>query len=771
MNLSNLIPISLLADFTLSGTLILLWFLQRSERHTLLWGCGQIALAASVIDFGIGNQAPFLEFRPLILSLLLATGAACYWVGTCYFCGQPIRNRSLVMTLVIGTLIMTFANGHHAFPPARQAFVLLGLVLLWCGVLLTRFYHVYRLIGVFLLLRGAQNICVAFSLFGLDVGPGLFTMVTLALLLKEVSTLGLIYAALHETHLRYTATIGSLSDGFVESDEHGLIRVANDKFAQLLGYTTSRELVGKPFASLIPGLTQQKVDENFALLTNPSTALPIVKEEWLKRTDGTLLPVEIITSTYRERRRPLLLIHLLDITERKHQQEILEKTANIDALSGLYNRHALHRFLLEALAQGRDRGNECSLLFLDLDHFKRINDSLGHSAGDQLLLMVAKRLRELVGPADILARFGGDEFIIVQPNLAPDSGTSAAFELAYKIISGFAPPFDLAQNSSRPFSLFVTPSIGIALSPAHGLDPETLIKGADIAMYAAKAAGRNEVRLFDAGMDEASRKTMLIEEALHHALENQEFTLLYQPIMDASSGHIRKVEALIRWHSQTLGWISPDRFIPVAEESGLIVEIGQWVLQEACRQARVWAGGPARNVRISVNVSAWQLVDSQFISHLRKSIRANGISPQRLEIELTERVLIEEAETARAILESVHEMGVSISLDDFGTGYSSLSYLTQFRLDTLKIDRSFITHIEDNASASALVRAIVAMGHSLGLQMVAEGIETEGQAALLTQLGCQSLQGYLLSHPLPPEQVALKVRALENTCQPFSQEP
>lgn len=749
MQMFTLLHMSLLADASLSCILIFLWLIHRSDRHALLWGIAQLSLAFMSLYWDLGEHAPLATMRNGIITASFVLSLMGFWFGTRYFCGLPkLLRKSLVVFsgLALVTYVLIIYRPQWAICLAPS---LLGPLLLWCGVQLSRTGHDYRVVGLILILRGLVNLAFSFSL---ATNAGLDDLFILSFAAKNAATLALIYAVLRETRQRLRATINSMGNGFMIGDAQGIIRVANDKFASLIGFSTGAELTGRAFWEILPRLTPELAAARFQQIAAPGAKLPLIKEELILRQDGTFLPIESISNIYMERGQPMRMVQIFDITERLQQRDALQHAANTDELCGLSNRHALNRRLKHALAACRDNGEECSLMFIDLDHFKRVNDSLGHSAGDQLLIMVAARLQALVEPKDILARFGGDEFIIVQPDLPAGTGAAAARLLARKIITDFATPFNLAQNAA-PFSLYVTPSIGIALSPEHGLDPESLIKGADIAMYAAKTAGRNEFCLFDNSMDDASRSSMLIEEAMHHALQHNEFKLVYQPIVSAGNGRLHKVEALIRWNSPTLGFVPPDRFIPVAEESGMIIEIGSWVLQEACRQARIWADNDIGPICISVNVSAWQLVGSEFLSCLRKAIASNGIRPQQIEIELTERVLIEEASTVRDVLEAVHAMGVSISLDDFGTGYSSLSYLTRFRLNTLKIDRSFITHIEDNERDSALVRAIIAMGHSLKLQMVAEGVETQGQADMLFELGCQSLQGYLFSRPVPPEQI------------------
>ena len=409
-----------------------------------------------------------------------------------------------------------------------------------------------------------------------------------------------------------------------------------------------------------------------------------------------------------------------------------------------------HRALSEALArevaQCREQGRECVVLFLDLDKFKRVNDSFGHATGDDLLRQTAQRVRGLLGPNDLLARFGGDEFIVVLPDLAAGSAEPAARRCGEHILSALSARFQLLHHA-----IGVSASIGVACYPALGSDSDTLIRNADIAMYEAKKAGRGELRFFHDSMNAAAKSALEIDGALRGAIDNNEFRLVYQAIVDARTGTLTKVEALIRWHNAQLGHVPPDRFIPVAEDSGMVVAVGAWVLEQACSQMAAWRDGPLGAVTVSINVSAWQLADPFFVALVQQTLARHGLQPRQLELELTERVLIDDGGHVHSVIDRLRALGVGVSLDDFGTGYSSLSYLTQFHLNTLKIDRAFVMDIEHSDRSNSLVHAIIAMGHSLGLKLVAEGVETAGQAAILEQMGCHYLQGYHISRPIAPE--------------------
>lgn len=546
---------------------------------------------------------------------------------------------------------------------------------------------------------------------------------------------------------RYGSTLATLNDGFLIHDRTGVIRHANPALAKILGYEQPGELQGKNVCDVFPTATPALLEDLLTRLAQPQAQFPVVSEHVLPTQDGKTIPIEASIAPYQERGQTHLMVQIRDISERKASEARLQQLADIDEVSGLFNRHALNARLEDLIAARLAVQRECALLFIDLDHFKRVNDTLGHTVGDALLKEAGERLQTIIGEEDLVARFGGDEFVIALADIAPELAQDRAERIAKTILARFAEPFAIGQLSA-----VVTPSIGIAISPAHGHDASTLLKHADTAMYAAKHAGRNEIRLFDASMNAATEIAMQIDAELRQAIANNELSLVFQPIVDAHDHRIKKVEALVRWHNPKLGQIPPDRFIPVAEESGQIVELGNWVLREACRQRGQWQSGALADTVISINVSAWQLADRRFTQIIGACLQETGLPARLIELELTERVLIEEEGSTRATLMSLQDMGIGLSLDDFGTGYSSLNYLTRFHLDTLKIDRSFIRDIESNGRSLHLAQAIISMGGSLEIALVAEGVETEEQADLLRDMGCQYLQGYFFAKPLPAAQ-------------------
>lgn len=738
------LQLSLIADLCLSLTLVALWLARRSELHALLWGLSHLALAGATLSSGAFLLASPSELIPLSMALLCLT-AALQLAGTRFFCGHPLNWKRDVSALLALYLLATAL--HEASVSIGRLLPMLALcvALCWSGVLMwRRAGRAYPALGALLALRGVNNLALGLPLLGLlSASP----LLLIAFLAKTATQIGLIHAVIDELVGRFNATVEGLSHAVLIGDQDGYVQLANDRAARLFGLERGPELSGHHLTELMPELSLSRMRAWFERLTTPGMETPIVSEGTIDRPDGSRIPVELVGSLYPERGRLLAMLQIRDISERQRTERELERAANVDEVTGLPNRHALNDLLEARLEEARHNGEECSVSFIDLDRFKRINDTLGHRTGDELLRAVAGRLQVLAGPGRILARFGGDEFVIIESG-ARGSMPAAARSFAARVLSDFNEPFSLPS-----LSVVVTPSIGIACRPVHGEDAETLLRCADIATHAAKQAGRAQQKVFDDAMNQSSRDALLLDEALQHAIAREEFRLVYQPIVDAETRSLHKVEALLRWRSETLGEMPPDRFIPVAEENGLIVEIGCWVLHEACRQARAWVDEGLGPVCITINVSAWQLVDTNFPNLLREMIHRHQVEPSWLEIELTERVLIEEAATVGRVLAAVRRIGVRISLDDFGTGYSSLSYLTRFDLDTLKIDRSFITNIEQDARSAALVRTVIGMGLSLDMELVAEGVETEGQASLLRSLGCRYLQGYLISRPVPPDQI------------------
>jgi diguanylate cyclase (GGDEF)-like protein len=491
--------------------------------------------------------------------------------------------------------------------------------------------------------------------------------------------------------------------------------------------------------------TDEKVNELMALA---SKRLPHVFER--TRPNGTVLEI---------RGMPLpdggFVTIYTDITEHKLAAAAIEKLAHEDALTGLANRYTLEARLDQSLADTRRHNNQLALIFIDMDNFKAINDSLGHSVGDEFLVIIAQRLAGCVRNNDIVARPGGDEFVIVISELA---NTNMAAILASEILSTLSAPLQLGTHEVIPSA-----SLGISIFPDDGIDRVTLMKNADIAMYSAKAAGRGRFRFFDAEMTKSAEERLRLEVALRQAIEKEQLILHYQPQICAKSGHIMGFESLVRWQKPDGEIIPPMSFIPLAEDTGLIVPLGRWVIQTACRTLAAWQSqGLPSDITIAVNLSARQLKDESFIEQVRDILKETGIAPALLELEITESIAMENPAATVQILHEFKELGVKLSIDDFGTGYSSLAYLKLLPLDHLKLDRAFVMDIETDPNDAAICAATIGLAHNLGLKVIAEGVETLTQSDYLAGLDCDYMQGYYFSRPLEEDAAARYLLEHEN---------
>lgn len=548
-----------------------------------------------------------------------------------------------------------------------------------------------------------------------------------------------------EAQLRLAAKVfESSSQGILITDSQARIISTNRAFEKVTGYA-QEEVIGKSPAILSSGRHDKVFYSDMwrSIAENGYWQ----GEIWNRRKSGEIYPEWLTVSAVKDEQGNIT--HYIgvfsDISEQKAAHERIKYLAHYDTLTGLPNRSRLQELLAAATANSRGTHMKVAILFLDMDRFKDINDSLGHAAGDALLVAFAERLRGCVRADDVAIRLGGDEFVVI---LAEIKKSEHAALVAEKIIKVAANPYLIAGQE-----IIVTLSIGISVYPDDGGDMGTLVRNADMAMYAAKEAGRNTYQFFSATMDRKASMTLSLENGLRKALEHGEFVLHYQPQLDLPSGRIVGVEALIRWQHPEQGLISPAQFIPFAEERGLIVPIGEWTMQEAFRQNREWQRAGLLAVPVAVNISPLQFQQKGFVKKTMSLAEAAGLAPQYAELELTEGAIIRDVQAAQATLGTLKEEGFQLSIDDFGTGYSSLSYLKRFPIDKLKIDRSFVHGLPADADDAAIVSAIIAMAQALRLKVIAEGVETEGQVEFLRAKGCDQAQGYYYHKPLPAEEL------------------
>jgi diguanylate cyclase (GGDEF)-like protein len=461
--------------------------------------------------------------------------------------------------------------------------------------------------------------------------------------------------------------------------------------------------------------------------------------------------------TSEERRLIDPITHIAGIAiERRHAEERIHHMAHHDALTGLPNRILLEDRLNQAILHAQRYGRQVAVIFIDLDNFKMVNDSLGHGAGDELLKVMANRMTQSVRSSDTVVRLGGDEFVIVLFGHAPEQRSEAITVVLDRLRRAIAEPVHIGDQK-----LQVSCSMGLSTYPDHGQSTAALLMNADAAMYSAKELGRNNYQFYSGEMNARSQKKREIQEGLRNALANNEFVLLYQPQIDLRSGRIIGVEALIRWHHPQRGVISPIDFIPLAEETGLIVPIGDWVLRTACQQNKAWQAAGLCPITVSVNVSAHQFRERNLVDRVTQALHDSGLAARHLELELTESLIMQNRALAVETMRELKAMGVGLSIDDFGTGYSSLSALKSFPIARLKIDRSFVRDIPGDEDDKAIAMAVISLGHKLNLRVLAEGVETAGQLAFLRDNDCDEMQGYHFSKPVSAEDIGALLRGRE----------
>jgi diguanylate cyclase (GGDEF)-like protein/PAS domain S-box-containing protein len=567
---------------------------------------------------------------------------------------------------------------------------------------------------------------------------------------RDITERKLAEEALFAEKERAQVTLNSIGDAVICSNTSGNIAFLNSVAERMTGWP-SQEALGRPMSEvfrILDATTRETVANPMDLAIEQDRTMHLPLNCILVRRDGVEIPIEdsVAPIHNREGQPTGAVIVFRDVSTAHAMAEQMAHSAKHDFLTGLPNRMLLNDRISQAIALAQRHGNQVALLFLDLDGFKYINDSLGHPTGDKLLQSIAKQLVGSVRASDTVSRQGGDEFILLLLDVKHPEDSA---RVTRKILDAIAKPHWIDDHE-----LHITASVGVSVYPDDGLDAEALIRSADTAMYQAKEDGAQNCRFFEPAMNLRAVRRQSIEESLRRALDRKEFTLEYQPRINLKTGMITGAEALIRWMHPVRGLISPAEFIPIAEDCGLILPIGHWVLSKACKQARAWADAGLSQITMAVNISGNEFRAADFLENVVAILGDTGLDPRLLELELTERVLMRHPEAVEATLRALRAEGVQLAVDDFGTGYSSLSYLSKFSIDALKIDQSFVRQIGANHREKTIVSAIIGMGRSLNLRVVAEGVETVEELAFLQTQHCEEAQGYFFSRPVPPAQFA-----------------
>lgn len=557
----------------------------------------------------------------------------------------------------------------------------------------------------------------------------------------DISELKLVERSLLESKERMEQLYRVIPSAVFTVDADGIITGFNKKAEEITGYA-SEEVVGKKCSIL----AVNKCLKGCSLYAR-NVAKPIMgKECTIKRKDGEERVISKNADLIKDVNGRIIggVESFEDITEQKQAAEMLNYIAYYDALTGLPNRMLFYDRFSTAINNASRNGDMLAIIFLDLDNFKTVNDTLGHGVGDQLLHDVAVRLKDNLRSADTIARLGGDEFIVLLPRL---KCTKDAAKITQKIIDSLRPPFSFG---GREFH--ITASAGVALYPNDGDEAHALLRNADIALYRAKEHGKDSYQFYMPAMGDQAFERLALENNVRKALGRQEFLLYYQPIVSLITGNIVAVEALLRWQHPDHGLVYPSEFIPILEETGLIIPVGEWVVNAACKQAKIWQDKGLGPIRVAVNLSPRQFQQEGMVEMISKALVKNSLSPEYLEFEITENAVMKDVDSAVVMFHKLKEMGLHISVDDFATGYSSLSFLKRFPADTLKIDQSFIRDAIQNTNDAEIARAIITLAHNLGMKAIAEGVETVEQLEFLRRLKCDEIQGYVFSRPLPVQE-------------------
>ena len=706
---------------------------------------------AAAVHWWMGDALSNLVFAPLLMSFLVReVGPHAPRFHRLGEAGLLLLFAELACLMVFFGWMPTPADLH------QKIFVLLPLVV-WAAI---RFQQ-----------RGATLLTVGiagFSLWSLANGVSASgtdlhaALVDYWLYIAILATTGLFIAAAYGGRLRVEAVMDaqlSMYDSLIGAHsqvgegvftiEFGRIVYANEAMARIFGYSLEEIYALPSFLEMVHPEERDKILQRHQQRL-AGQAVETRYETRALNKQGQVLHVELAAVVQRAAGQPRVTVVLLDITARKQSEAQLVHMANHDALTNLPNRTLLQERIEQALLRSHRGVGRVAVLFIDLDRFKNINDTMGHHIGDLLLRQVAVRLKSTLRETDTISRLGGDEFVVLIEQFTDVQYLSG---VSRKLLQVLQQPFELQGQE-----IYISASIGISVHPEDGQDFSALLKNADVAMYRAKEAGKNTFQFYAAETNVHSLERLALESSLRHALDRNQFKLFYQPKVDLCKQRIVGAEALIRWDHPEFGMISPAQFIGLAEETGLIIPIGVWVLEEACRQNRTWQMAGLPPIRVAVNLSARQFADDTLGQAIEQALQNSGLAAEYLELEITESMIMQHAERASLMLQHFRMLGAHVSIDDFGTGYSSLSYLKRFPIDALKIDRSFIRDVPRDQDDAAIAQAIIAMAHSLKLQVVAEGVEDEDQLAFLQMKGCDQVQGYIFGKPLPAEDFFLLLK-------------
>jgi diguanylate cyclase (GGDEF)-like protein len=704
-------------------------------------GVTALSLVFAVLINGIGFSVALSSSRQLSPALggaIVGTGvAAMHYTGMMALelparlvWSHQIVISSVLFGCVLGALALVVAMRRDRAGRSMIATVLLTLAIV---------SHHFTAMGAVTLIpdpsRVSSGLNISTTMLSFPLAGSAFLILGIALSVAAMDRRN--KGALNQQKMLLDTALDNMSQGLCMFDAEGRIVLFNERTISLMGAGIA-SFEGRPLIELL-----HDMKANGRWNGDP--------DDFFARLLAEAREGETVTRTFAWKERSIRMVNqpmsgggwvstFEDITEWQRAQEQISHMARHDALTNLSNRTLFREEMERALKLARP-GDQLAVLCLDLDHFKKVNDTLGHPVGDALLKEVASRLGRCLGTGDTVARLGGDEFAIVQ--VCKDCGPVAASTLASQIVEIVSAPYEIHGHQ-----LVIGVSIGISLSPEDGNDPDQLLKNADLALYRAKADGRGTYRFFEAGMDARAQARRVLELDFRMALKRGEFEVHYQPIRDLASDEIVVCEALVRWRHPQRGLVAPNYFIPLAEETGLIIQLGDWVLRTACRDAVRWS-----KACVAVNLSPVQFRNPDLVKSVRVALEQTGLPANQLELEITESVLLQSSETTREMLLELRELGVKISLDDFGTGYSSLSYLRSFPFDKIKIDRSFVSELDTREDSLAIIRAVTGLGRSLGITTTAEGVETDAQLDVLNREGCTQVQGYLISKPRPIAEV------------------